>query len=48
VTTDGIELRAGDAIHLSLAIAARCRTMVTFDRRLAEASRRYGLAVYPE
>jgi predicted nucleic acid-binding protein len=41
-------LRAGDALHLALAIATECRCMVTFDHRLAEASRRHGLAVFPE
>ena len=48
LAAEGIELRAGDALHLALAIAAKCRTMITYDRRLAEASRRYGLIVYPE
>jgi uncharacterized protein len=48
LATDGIELRAADALHLSAALAARCGTMITYDRRLAEASRRYGIAVFPE
>lgn len=47
LATDGIELRAGDAIHLSLAISVDCRTIVTFDHRRAAAGRRQGLAVYP-
>jgi hypothetical protein len=39
-------LRAGDALHLEMAIAARCRTMVTFDHRLAKASESMGLLVF--
>lgn len=43
----GVQLRTADSLHLQLALAARCQTMVTFDRRLAEASREAGLAVFP-
>ena len=45
--TEGIELRAGDALHLGLALSSNCLCMVTWDRRLAEACRRAGLMVYP-
>jgi uncharacterized protein len=48
LATDVTPLRAGDALHLALAKASHCLCMVTFDRRLAEASRRHGLAVYPD
>jgi predicted nucleic acid-binding protein len=48
LATDGIELRASDALHLEAAFVTRCSTIVTYDRRLAEASRRNGLIVYPD
>jgi predicted nucleic acid-binding protein len=48
LASEEIELRAADALHLELALASRCQTMVTYDRRLAEASRRHGLVVYPD
>jgi predicted nucleic acid-binding protein len=48
LATEGIELRASDALHLAAALQSGCTTMITYDRRLAEASRRHGLAVFPE
>ncbi len=36
-------LRAADALHLALALAAGARTILTFDRRLTEAARQLGL-----
>ncbi len=40
-------LRAGDALHLALAITAGARSVITFDRRLAEAARRIGIRAVP-
>jgi predicted nucleic acid-binding protein len=47
LATEGIELRASDALHLAAALLSGCTTLITYDRRLAEASRRHGLAVFP-
>ena len=47
VSVEGGVLRASGALHLGLAIYGGCRAMITFDRRLAEASLRGGLDVYP-
>ena len=41
-------LRAADALHLALALESECRSVVTFDIRLAEAARSAGVSVYPE
>jgi hypothetical protein len=41
-------LRASDALHLAAALSSGCTTMITYDRRLADASRRHGLAVFPK
>ncbi|MFZ5471484.1 MAG: type II toxin-antitoxin system VapC family toxin [Myxococcota bacterium] len=40
-------LRAADALHLALALAVGARTLVTFDKRLAEAAAARGLHVHP-
>jgi predicted nucleic acid-binding protein len=40
-------LRAGDALHLGLAIGSGCLCMVSYDRRLADVCRHEGLMVYP-
>ena len=40
-------LRAGDALHLALAIGARAGAVVTFDIRLARAARQAGIAALP-
>jgi predicted nucleic acid-binding protein len=40
-------LRAGDALHLALALSGRAASMAAFDARLAAAARGIGLAVYP-
>ncbi len=37
--------RTLDALHLAAAVATRTATIVTYDRRLAQAARREGLAV---
>jgi len=40
-------LRAGDALHLALAVSARAAALASFDARLATAGRASGLVVYP-
>lgn len=42
-----ISLRAGDALHLALAVSARAASFASFDRRLAAAARAVGLVTYP-
>ena len=43
----GIPLRAGDALHLALAVTAGAASFASFDRRLAAAARAVGLVTYP-
>ena len=38
-----VPLRAADGLHLALAVTARARTLVTFDRRMATAARAMGM-----
>ncbi len=40
-------LRAADALHLALALSVNARTLVTFDRRLAEGVQVAGLNTFP-
>lgn len=40
-----VPLRAADALHLALAISAEAATLLTYDRRLAEAALAVGLTV---
>jgi predicted nucleic acid-binding protein len=42
-----LPLRAGDALHIALAMAAHSGVIVTFDIRLARAARQTGLATVP-
>ncbi len=42
-----VPLRAADALHVALAIAGDAASIVTFDRRLADAARSVGLAAFP-
>lgn len=42
-----VALRAADALHLALALSGEAGTVLTFDRRLADAARASGLAAYP-
>jgi len=44
---EAIPLRAADALHVALALAAGAATVVTFDARLAAASRAVGLRSFP-
>jgi len=41
-------LRAGDALHLALALGAGAGTVLTFDRTLARAALAQSLAVWPD
>ena len=47
LTIESIPLRAADSLHLALASAARAASVVTFDKRLAEAALRAGLSAVP-
>ena len=40
-------LRAGDALHLALALSVDAEAFVTFDIRLGRAAQRLGLQVVP-
>lgn len=40
-------LRAADALHLALAVSADASTLLTYDRRMADAGRSIGLNVFP-
>ena len=44
---DKVALRAADALHLALALSGGAATVLTFDRRLADAARASGLGVHP-
>lgn len=44
---EDVAVRAADALHLALAAASGAGTLVTFDRRLAEAAQRIGLRKWP-
>lgn len=41
-------LRAGDALHLAMALSVGVHTMVTFDTRLARVAVAAGLSVFPQ
>lgn len=43
-----VGLRAADALHLALAVEAGAASILTFDRRLAEAARGVGISAAPE
>lgn len=47
LAVQAVPLRAADALHLALAIAGDAASILTFDRRLAEAARSVGLAAFP-
>ncbi|TMJ08374.1 MAG: type II toxin-antitoxin system VapC family toxin [Bacillati bacterium ANGP1] len=42
-----VALRAADALHLALAVAAGAVAILTYDRRLTDAARAVGLAPFP-
>lgn len=43
----GVALRAADALHLALAVAAEAGSMLTYDRRLGKAAGAIGLIASP-
>ena len=47
MSIDTIALRAADALHLALALASKAASIVTFDRRMAEAATRLALSPLP-
>jgi len=47
LTMEAAPLRAADALHLALAVAAGARVIVTYDQRLGEAARRMGFSTWP-
>jgi len=47
VLFERVPLRAAGALHLALAASADCGTVVTFDRRMAEAALHLGLTAVP-
>lgn len=44
---DKVPLRAADALHLALALNGGAASVMTFDRRMADAARAAGLSVFP-
>jgi predicted nucleic acid-binding protein len=42
-----VPLRAADSLHLSLAAASACATMLTYDLRLGRAAMAIGMIVFP-
>jgi predicted nucleic acid-binding protein len=48
LSAESVPLRAADALHLALAISADAASMLTYDRRLADAARSIGLTVFPK
>ncbi len=47
LSAESVPLRAADALHLALAISGDAASLLTYDRRLAEAARSIGLIVFP-
>ena len=47
LAVQAVALRAADALHLALAIAGDAASVMTFDRRLAEAAKSVGIATFP-
>ena len=47
VSIDKVPLRAADALHLALALSGGAASVMTFDRRMADAVRTVGLSVLP-
>ena len=43
-----VSLRAADALHLALAIAAEAQTLVSYDDRMRRAADSVGIIVFPE
>ena len=47
LAAESVALRAADALHLALAISGDAASVLTYDRRLADAARTVGLTVFP-
>jgi len=47
LSVESVPLRAADALHLALAVSGDAASLLTFDRRLADAARSIGLTVFP-
>jgi predicted nucleic acid-binding protein len=47
LAAESAPLRAADALHLALAISGEAASVLTYDRRMADAARSVGLAVFP-
>lgn len=47
VSIERVPLRAADALHLALALSGAAASVLTFDRRLADAARALGLNIFP-
>ncbi len=47
LSVEALPLRAADALHLALAISGDAASLLTYDRRLADAGRSIGLNVFP-
>ena len=47
LASESVALRAADALHLALAISGEAASVLTYDRRLAEAAQSLGLVVFP-
>lgn len=48
LASQGFALRAADALHLALALAARAGVVLTYDRGLARGTIAQGMTVWPE
>ena len=47
LSAGSVPLRAADALHLALAVSGDAASVLTYDRRLADAARSVGLTVFP-
>jgi predicted nucleic acid-binding protein len=47
LSAEAVPLRAADALHLALAVSGEAASVLTYDRRLSDAARSIGLAVFP-
>ncbi len=47
MAVESVALRAADALHLALAVSGDAASVLTYDRRLADAARSVGLTVFP-
>ncbi len=47
LSVESVPLRAADALHLALALSGEAASVLTYDRRLADAAGSIGLTVFP-